>query len=1022
VRRPVVLGLVVGAAACGAVALGQDSPDQGRIGPANKVQPSGRKLEPFGKRTRLGNHPGGGALTKNGRFYWTLSAGRGLNDIRIVQVASRRCKRPRRPRRTARVRGRALRRARARYRRRLRAYRRCKRRRSRRIGRVVQVIPMPGVNGGIAMAPDGRTAYVSGTPDSTRDDLKSPEGTPGKEGDVVHVFHYDPKRGRASRAGTISIPPPEGAPIPQVAPLGLPDVSSPPQNFPPTRTEPMAWPRDLAVSRDGKTMLAALNLADSAAIVDLSSNRVRYVRTGSYPYGAAITRDGKLGLVSNESDGTVSVIDLADARKVKDLQVGPHLSHPEAIAVDPRTKRAYVAVTHQDLIAVVDTDRLQVERTLSVERPEGIGTAPVDVSVTRDGCFLLSADSGEDAVAVFALPNARGVTCSNQAKKKKKSKARRRRKGSGRSRGRSAVDPDALLQRAARRGLELSESAEEEAAELYGEESEERAEAAKRKRPARRRSRAFELVGRVPVGSYPVNAEATPARKTLVWLAAKGIGVGGNPGGPGRPGGATPGDDRGDTSQRLPYMVSGQSGIARFPTDRGLRRLTPRASRQIRPINGQQPPPGTPIRGGGPIEHVFYVVRENRTYDQVLGDDARGDGDPKLTLFPEHITPNAHALAKRFPLLDHVYANSEASIDGHFWTSAGNVSDYVVKNWHQNYGERGRPYDFGVYAVTWPSQRFLFDQAERQGISYFNYGEAVAGVVPLPDKDRNEQETEEVNRKLRKSDLGPPEGCFPNDASAGGVDEILQKQVEVFDSSLPPGAAPNSESRFECFRARFLSQVVSGSVPAFNYVTLSNDHTAGTMPGRRTPNAMMAENDWALGQLVDLISHSPIWSKSLILVIEDDSQDGSDHVDAHRIPALAISPYAKRGAVVHTRYDFLSFIRTLEIVVGMKPLNLFDALAVPMYDAFDADPGNAEPYNVLPPNVNLTERNTASSTNARFSDRLPLERTDRTPQRYLDRILWQYVHGPRSEPPPPGPNAVGLDETRWRRAGKPTPP
>jgi DNA-binding beta-propeller fold protein YncE len=998
VRRLLVLGLGLAALGAAGYAIAQGSEEEGRIGPANKVQPSGRKLAPTGKRTRIGNHPGGGALTVDGRHYWTLSAGRGRNDVRIVRVQPRRrCRRPAR---------RAGRRAAPRYRARVRRLRRCRRRARREIGRVVQTIRMPGVSGGIAMAPDGRTAYVSGTPESSHDDQKTPEGTPGKEGDVIHVFRYNRRGGRARRAGVIEVPPPPGVPAPQVAPIGtgLPGTAGPPQSFPPTETEPRSWPRDLAVSRDGKTLLAALNLADRAAIVDLASKQVRYVQTGSYPYGAAITRDGKLGLVSNEADGTLSVIDLAAGTKVKDIQVGPHLSHPEGISVDPRLPRAYVTVTHQDLIAVIDLRDLSVERTLSVERPQGIGTAPVETKVTRDGCFLLSANAGEDAVAVFALPNARGRTCRNDG---------RRRRARRRPRGRRGALADAILQHEGRRGVDLSESEAVEAAELYGEESEEQAEEAQRRRPARRRSPAWSLIGRVPVGSYPVDVDATPRRTRLVWIAAKGVGVGANPRGP-NPNSSNDSDDAINSFQYLPSIVTGQSGIARFPTNAVLRRLTPRAARQIRPSNAQSPPEGTPIREGGPIKHVFYLVRENRTYDQVLGDDPRGDGDPKLTLFPERITPNAHALARRFPLLDHVYANSEASIDGHFWTSAAVVSDYVVKNWHQNYGGRGRPYDFGVYSVTWPSQRFLFDQAEKQGISYFNYGEAIAGVVPLPDKDRNEEESQEVARKLARSDLGPPQGCFPNDASSGGTDVITQQ--EVYDSSRPAGAPPTAESRFDCFRARFMTQVLTGSVPAFNYITFSNDHTAGTTPGRRTPNAMLAENDYALGQLVDLISHSPIWKESLILVIEDDSQDGADHVDAHRIPAFAISPYARRGAVVHTRYDFLSFIRTLELVVGMKPLNLFDALAVPMYDAFSSGPDNSEPYDAIVPGQSLTERNGPRAANARFSAELPLDHTDRTPQRYLDRILWQYVHGTDSEPPPPGPNASGIDERAWRGA------
>src|SRR5215217_7006557 len=175
------------------------------------------------------------------------------------------------------------------------------------------------------------------------------------------------------------------SPAPADAPL--------PQNFPPTSTRRQSWPRDLALSPDGKVLLAALNLADYAAVIDTASRQARFVRVGSYPYGAAVTRDGKYGLVWNEARGTVSVIDLAAATKVKDIQVGPHLSHPEGIAADTRADRAYVAVTHQDLVAVLNTRSLAVERTLSVERRQGIGSAPVELEVTRDGCFLLSANS-----------------------------------------------------------------------------------------------------------------------------------------------------------------------------------------------------------------------------------------------------------------------------------------------------------------------------------------------------------------------------------------------------------------------------------------------------------------------------------------------------------------------------------------------------------------------------------------------------------------------------------------------------
>ena len=374
-RAILVLSLLAAVAAVG-IAFGQGGGE--RVSPDTRLQVSGRKLDPVGKLTGLGNFPAGGTLTTNGRYLWTLSAGRGHNDIRIVQVAATlRCKKPRRPRRAKGLRGRALRRyrkARRRYRRKVRRYRACRRRRARQVGRVVQVIPMPGVNGGMTMAPDGRTAYVSGTPESEHDDQKVAANIPGKKSDTVHVFRYDNRTGRAARAGTIDIPPPSGAPLPQATLLVLPGTGTPPpQSFPPTKTAQQSWPRDLAVSPDGRTLLAALNLADGAAVVDIPSKRVRHVATGHYPYGAAILPDGKRGLVSNETDGTVSVIDLDGARKIKDIQVGPHLSHPEGIAVDPNAPRAYVAVTHQDVIRVIDTRRLEVARTLSVGRPEGIG-------------------------------------------------------------------------------------------------------------------------------------------------------------------------------------------------------------------------------------------------------------------------------------------------------------------------------------------------------------------------------------------------------------------------------------------------------------------------------------------------------------------------------------------------------------------------------------------------------------------------------------------------------------------------
>jgi YVTN family beta-propeller protein len=527
--------------------------------------------------------------------------------------------------------------------------------------------------------------------------------------------------------------------------------------------------------------------------------------------------------------------------------------------------------------------------------------------------------------------------------------------------------------------------------------------------------------GRIPTGRYPTDVRVSK-KGTLVWLSAKGLGTGPNPNGPDPFHSLTLNQTGSENLQFLPHITDGDVGIGRFPSSKKLRKLTRASDKQLKPANlPKAPPAGTPIHPGGPIKHVFFIVRENRTYDQVMGDDSRGDGDPKLTLFGAAITPNLHALSTRFPLLDHVYANSEASQQGHMWTSAADLSDHMEKSWNQisnlfgDYGARGRPLETGVLAVSFPPKGFLFDQATRDHISYFNYGEAYAGNFPLPykpigllantvDKDRGPAELAAADAKFAKSDLGTPgrEGqCFPNGFYIG-VDILTGK--DIWDSTLPAGTS--GESRADCFRQRFAQQLAAGDVPAFNYFTLTNDHTQGLTAGARTPQAMIADNDLGTAQIIDTISHSSIWPQSAIFVVEDDSQDGADHVDAHRIPAAVVSPYAKAGAVINTRYDQMSVIRTMELILGMHPLSLNDALATPMYDAFESTPANIAPYDAITPSQDLNARNPSGTAGARASAKIDFRTIDQVSQRRLDQILWHAVHGQRSAPPPPGPNAT----------------
>ena len=862
--------LTAAAAAAPALALGDD----GRISPASHIVNNGRHLTPYGRLTAVGNVPTGGAVTPDGRFYWTVSAGAGVNDVRIVSVKT---------------------------------------------GKVAQILPLAGASGGITIDAHGRRAYVSGLKASTNKGTARPD-LPGAAGDTVHVFSIS-SSGKAKETGLLPVPAPAGA--------------TPPQDFPLPASKPSGYPQELAVSPDGRTLLVALNLGGAAALVDTKTKKVRYVTTSRYAFGAAITPDGKTGLVTNETAGTVSIIDLKKGRKVKDVVTGGHLAHPEAVLA-ASSQRAYVAEADRDAVAVIDLRRRKVVKTVSIGVKAGVGTNPNGVALSADGKQLWVSNGGADTLTAISTTT-------------------------------------------------------------------------------------LKVLGRVPTGRYPTDVQLTGGTKPkLLWLSAKGLGVGPNPNGPNPFNSATL-DQTNTVTQFLPRITLGDTGIGDVPSAKRLASLTRQADAQLIPANHvTTPPANTPVRPNGPIKHVFFIVRENRTYDQVLGDDARGDGDPKLTIFGSTVTPNAHALARRFPLVDHVYANSEASQQGHMWTSAGNINDHQEKAWNQisspfgDYGARGRPLETGTLAVSFPPKGFLFDQALRQNISFFNYGETYAGDIPLPypqlsilaktsDLDRSTADAAQVQRKFDHSDFGQPigTGCFPN---AFYINKDILTGKRVYDSTLPAGA--DGESRADCFRKHFGEQVAANAVPSFNYLTLTNDHTVGLSGGEPTPQAMVADNDLGTAQIIDTISHSPVWDSSVIFVVEDDSQDGADHVDAHRIPAFVVSPYAKPGAVVATRYDQLSVLRTMELMMGMQPLSLNDALATPMYDAFDATPTNAAPFDALPPTQDLQAKNATTGPGARASARLDFEDLDAVPQHQLDGLLWRSKHGWHSTPPPPGPNAT----------------
>lgn len=911
-RLAFVTALVTAAAGCGgpapsAALTSSSSPAPSGSGgpaataPASPASPMpvtpAPSAAPVTDTVELGNLASGAALTADGRYLWTVSAGFGANDVRIVDTTTR---------------------------------------------QVCQVIPVAGASGGIALDTPHGLAYVAGLLYSRwRPTEKS---LPAAAGNSILVYRWTDTCGEAVLDRVIPVPPPADAPVVQQFP-----PSSPGSTAPGTTN---AWPQQVAVTPDGTRLLVALNLADRAAVVDLGhGDAVTYVQTGDggYPYGAAITPDGKTGLVTNEASGEMTLIDLAAGKALGEIAVGPPLSHPEGVIVDAAGLRAYVTLTSSDLVAVVDLAARKVERTISVGRPAGLGTQPLAATLDTTGTRLFVAESGAAELAVIRVPA-----------------------------------PDATT-------------------------------------PA---ADDWQVIGRIPTGQTPKavlsTRTASGAAEHLIWVSARGVNVGPNSTGPN----PTDPDDPifwafnpiapttdvfdGSTTY-LPSLVRGLAGFLDLPSDAALATLTRAADASKDPSAVAVAPPDTPLRADGPIEHVFFIVRENRSYDQLLGDLGRGNGDPSLSVFPAKVTPNLHALVTRFPLLDNVLANSEASIEGHFWTAAGAVPDYVDRNWVQQYAGRLRPNDFGTYAVSWPGNGFLFNQAQRQGITYFNYGEGFDGGDPsIPDRNRSDADEARVAAVAANSDLGPGmtgNGCYPSDLSIGQAAD----KAEIFDSSLIDGplagAKPGSHSHVDCFAARFKAQLAAGTVPALSYLSLTSDHTRGTQPGFRVPNAMVADSDRAVGEIVDLVSHSSIWSSSAIFVVEDDSQDGADHVDAHRIPVMVISPYAKQGAVISAKYDLLSFVRSVELIIGMDPLSINDALATPLYDAFTSAPDNAAPVDVIEPSLDMLEYNKPGSPWAQASEELNLAATDEVSQVALDAILWHSVHGATSAPPAPGPNA-----------------
>ncbi|MCI0697776.1 bifunctional YncE family protein/alkaline phosphatase family protein [candidate division KSB1 bacterium] len=437
--------------------------------------------------------------------------------------------------------------------------------------------------------------------------------------------------------------------------------------------------------------------------------------------------------------------------------------------------------------------------------------------------------------------------------------------------------------------------------------------------PGRSRSLGF-----IPAGWYPTALHTLRLTSTLLVVNGKG-----HSGSKANPRGST--QNINDGATKFPGSLS----FVPMPAPQQLASYTEKVYRNSpfkqrwRQAVEEYIPPNHPIpRKVGepsPIKYVFYIIKENRTYDEILGEIPEGNGDYKLVRFPEEVTPNHHALAREFVLLDNLYANGESSADDHEWSLAAYATDYIVKTRPEVYAEKGDDDTAGRQRrLAEPKSGYIWDLCQRAKISYRSYGE------------------------------------FVEYAAAGRKDTLMAK-IESLKGNFAPNFPPYDLAIGDTTRARIWRQEFdgydrNGNLPRLQVIRLPNDHTAGTRQNMPTPRAMVADNDLALGKMIERISHSRYWKECAIFVVEDDAQNGPDHVDAHRIVGFVISPYALRHSVDRRMYSTASVLRTMELILGLPPMTQFDASAPPMYASF-TDVPDFTPYTCRPATVNLKEMN-----------------------------------------------------------------
>jgi YVTN family beta-propeller protein len=715
----------------------------------------------------------------------------------------------------------------------------------RRSGGLLQKITLPAVFLGLTFSPDGRSLYVSG-------------------GNQDVIYRFDWSDGKATLADSIQLA------------VKAKDHSG------------MRYPAGIAISRDGRTLYAAENLADSLAVIDITSRRVvQRLATEKYPYGVVVGHDG-LVYVSAWNGWTVSAF---PPRSGGGLEGGTRIRvgrHPSAMTLSPDGNRLFVASGSTDKISVVDTRSLRVVATLSDPSPAGTGegSTPNAIAAAPNGDRIFVAEADNNAVAVFSL-----------------------------SAGTSGV---ATVQTA------------------------------------------DSLLGRIPVGWYQSAVEVDGI--DLLVVNGKGRGTAPNPG-HWQPGQAMPAHTPDYTLGQISGTLSIISAANANAAELGAYSNRVATANNWNAIAHQRTYPA--------FEHVIYIIKENRTYDQMFGDLTRADGDTSLLFFPRAVSPNHHALAERFGIFDRFFVNAEVSPDGHNWSMAAYATDYLEKTVPTNYSSRGRTYDYqGTNRnaipdddVSEPSSGYLWNLASRAGITYRDYGEFV-----------------------QESDDPPASGvAVQTVATKKALAGHTNTAYSGWNLDIP------DQVRVDVWLKDFQEFVRDGKLPALEIMTLPNDHTSGASPGRPTPRAYVADNDLALGRIVEAVSKSPFWKNTVIFVLEDDAQDGPDHVDSHRSPLLVISAY-NRGKVFHRFANTTDVIATIEDILGLGRMSQFDNYGRPLREIWETTP-DLTPYVALRSSVPPGEKNPPRGALAEASKTLALDKADMAEEDLFNHILWRSIKG-----------------------------